>query len=88
MSFSSNDDVLIATVLDSRLLNGFLNRDTSRAAKKLLYSAAESINLDNEEQEPIHEVKRSFFDRLKRGAVFSQWNTTNVPSSRFEVKFK
>jgi hypothetical protein len=86
MSYSSKDDVLIATVLDPRFkLHGFMNPETARAAKDLVYSAADSINLATEEQEPIHEVKRSFFDRLKRGAAFSQSNTAKQPSARFEV---
>jgi hypothetical protein len=86
MSYSSKDDVLIATVLDPRFkLQGCMNPETARAAKDLLYSAAESINLATEEQEPTHEVKMSFFDRLKRGAAFSLSNTAKLPSARFEV---
>ena len=89
MSYSSNEDVLIATVLDPRFkLHGFLNRDTARAAKNLLYSATESINMPTEEQEPTHEEKRSFFDRLKRGAAFSRSTTANQSSALLEVKFE
>jgi hypothetical protein len=63
-----------------------MNRDNTRASKQLFYSSSESKNLNTKEQEPTHEVKRSFFYRLKRGVVFTQLITAKYFSACFEVK--